>query len=988
MVAYGDALRLSRRPGWEEAYIDHQNLQVALRTLETERTSPTSSSSPSCSDHNMKDNKNQQDDVNKHTQRNNKDKNKNKKPLPPFEILLEREIEKVSFFALHQQGEIAQHIGALRLLQLGRPWFRVAVDPTSQAFRQLRQGASVTAVTASKRRFRLDDNDSDDDEYEEDKDKGADDEETALLSPTLSTSSFPKSSSATVEYPTRPIFPAMSTSSSSAASSSLSSSTDDMDLILAFTHWGIELLHIQRYVSINTVGIRKIVKKYLRRNRRQQQRSNVEHLESTTATSDTTAIIKANLMATFPATRSHGKQLASMGASIQALYETLNMACALLQQPNKENKKNGTSSSPSRGDHHTDDARYYAWIRLYCTVALIEVLQTFADRTIESFSAFLSSQSMIAQQEDLSREALTMILRCQPDILKEMEPDQLDAWFTRQQMADGLLETFRSTQDGATKGYAWGGVDSFSLALNLLSTLLYTVNYYIVAPTANRYAILLGVDGAFGATLVGASSLSALATAFLFSAWYTRFSFRSALVFSAVCPCIGNLLYAIAISYHSLPMALWGRILVGFGSAEVVNRQLIGACVSFQHLTSASAYFVAAGAVGMSIGPLLAALLDMFAGRDLDIDVPLPFMPAGGIIYNHVTSPGFVTAGMWFLQGLAVLLCFREPNRIHAERKVSNDDDSGGNDRESKSSIYSSFDERAKVTLESVGVHVHAAPRQIDGTQQKVSVWQSFWNEMGIMRKLIFGNVALPITLFLFGLIELVCEVLISSCAMIGKNYFGWFGSTAGFLLASLGALVLPAHFFVEKAAHRFEERIIIKYSILFILLGFFGIMNYEGIVFDGIGIAAGMFGLSKKEHSVTTNSTEHVSIAIGGKDIMEVLNEQQEVPYDWGAGRPVYLTFLCAIFMGTIILEGVDTSVMAKATPVALNETFINSGLLATLVGTLGRVLGDSLITLSVFLDKDVFTDFVNATFSALIPLTLLGYFFVRRNFDELVEE
>eukprot|EP00977_Amphora_coffeiformis_P015997 scaffold4833_cov233-Amphora_coffeaeformis.AAC.32 len=164
--------------------------------------------------------------------------------------------------------------------------------------------------------------------------------------------------------------------------------------------------------------------------------------------------------------------------------------------------------------------------------------------------------------------------------------------------------------------------------------------------------------------------------------------------------------------------------------------------------------------------------------------------------------------------------------------------------------------------------------------------------------------------------------------------------------------------------------------------------MNYEGIVFDGIGIAAGMFGLSKKEHSVTTNSTEHVSIAIGGKDIMEVLNEQQEVPYDWGAGRPVYLTFLCAIFMGTIILEGVDTSVMAKATPVALNETFINSGLLATLVGTLGRVLGDSLITLSVFLDKDVFTDFVNATFSALIPLTLLGYFFVRRNFDELVEE
>ena len=65
---------------------------------------------------------------------------------------------------------------------------------------------------------------------------------------------------------------------------------------------------------------------------------------------------------------------------------------------------------------------------------------------------------------------------------------------------------------------------------------------------------------------------------------------------------------------------------------------------------------------------------------------------------------------------------------------------------------------------------------------------------------------------------------------------------------------------------------------------------------------------------------------------------------------------------MGTIILEGVDTSLMAQKTPPALNDTFINSGLLATLVGTLGRVIGDSIITVSALLDNDIFTDFVNA--------------------------
>lgn len=130
------------------------------------------------------------------------------------------------------------------------------------------------------------------------------------------------------------------------------------------------------------------------------------------------------------------------------------------------------------------------------------------------------------------------------------------------------------------------------------------VNYYIVAPTANHYAVALGTDGAFGATLIGASSFAALFSAFLYSFWYTSGSFRSALLFSALCPFVGNLMYALAISYDSMQLAIWGRILVGFGSAEVANRQIISTCVSFQSMTRACALFVTASAVGMSIGPL------------------------------------------------------------------------------------------------------------------------------------------------------------------------------------------------------------------------------------------------------------------------------------------------------------------------------------------------------------------------------------------------
>jgi hypothetical protein len=324
------------------------------------------------------------------------------------------------------------------------------------------------------------------------------------------------------------------------------------------------------------------------------------------------------------------------------------------------------------------------------------------------------------------------------------------------------------------------------------------VNYYIVAPTANRYAILLGTNGAFGATLVGASSLAAIFAAFLYSFWYTKSSFRSALFFSALLPCLGNLLYGLAISFNSMQVAFWGRILVGFGSAEVVNRQLISACVSFRSMTAASALFVAAGAIGMSVGPLLAAILDMTAGRNNDVDIYLPWLPEGGIIYNHVTAPGFVMAGLWCLEILALVFLFQEPDRING----SGIQKKGLTRFESELKGNSNDTEYGVATLA-------VAPRS--ASLSKEGVVQTVWTEIITVKKLIFDNMALPVTFLLFGYIELVDEVLISSCAMVCKRYFNWSASRAGLLIASLGSLVLPAHYVVERASRRYKERTIMK---------------------------------------------------------------------------------------------------------------------------------------------------------------------------------
>lgn len=216
---------------------------------------------------------------------------------------------------------------------------------------------------------------------------------------------------------------------------------------------------------------------------------------------------------------------------------------------------------------------------------------------------------------------------------------------------------------------------------------------------------------------------------------------------------------------------------------------------------------------------------------------------------------------------------------------------------------------------------------------------------------------------------------------MVVRRYFDWNGSTAGFLIASLGALVLPAHFVVERASRTYDERVIMKYSIVFICCGLIAILNYEGMVIDTSGIV-------EEEWGELENSTTTIDITDEDDDIPDhrMLKEHEALPYDWGAGMYVYLMFFAAIFMGTIVLEGVDTSLMSKVTPAKLNDKFINCGLLATLVGTLGRVLGDGTITLSALVDKNLFTDFVNDTFFPMIPLALLAYWAVWMHYNKLI--
>jgi len=710
---------------------------------------------------------------------------------------------------------------------------------------------------------------------------------------------------------------------------------DDLEMYLLL---GIELLFLIQFVGVNTIGVRKVLKKY---NKTIQKLNKPDYYYIMGGKDDF-----------------HLQQISS-SQSLTAIHSSLQSALVHFHYTD--------------GLLDTDPGRELKHFRFQSIVQASYVIRKNSEIVNQPFKEFLSRKAMInvgtkslGGIEGSEMRAMDVVLNFRPTTMLFLDLDQLDDiwadWIPQyahwrnkqlgnqdkgsrlQEVTKYAMEVLEEEEfdwhtlsqkalNGTKKEYgfeenAWGGINMISMVLNLLSILLYTINYYIVAPTANHYAVILGSDGAMGATLIGVSSFSAIFAALLYSFWYTKSSFKSVLLFSAICPLVGNLVYALAISYRSMPMAIGGRFLCGFGSAEVVNRQMISTCVSFKQITRASAFFVGAGAMGMSIGPLIAGILDDTAGRDLLVDFHLPFTPAGGIIFNSITSPGFVMATLWFMQLLALILFFCEPDRINATK--TDDGDQDNTDAETNRLLkidYGSFRQRrdSNSSLSSL-----FSTQSTDSVSLSPPVGEfkepGFWGEIVSTSSLVLINPGLPITLLLFGYIELADEVLISSCSMVVRRYFGWNASSAGFLVASLGALVLPANFVVEIFSRRVSERRIMKLSIWFIIFGCFGIFNYQGLYYDILGIST--------YWKFDPIDIDHLKeLELSGAEVGKMFTKDKEFPYDWGKGEIVYIVFLSVIFSGTIILEGVTTSIMAQVTPSKLNTCFINSGLLGNLV-------------------------------------------------------
>ena len=460
----------SRRPGWENAYLDYEGLKTIRQRLEemlVERHSPkllpknTTKSSPEFLDQSINQCSYQ------------------------FKLKLHREIEKVTLFCLARLGDLADGMGVLRF-----------DDETVKELHvdSIRKRVSVTIPNHAANELR------------------------SLLKSECSgqTNYSVTSSSIITSPPVEDLF-----------------SGDKLKLLIGrrfkgagqplspeevhvYSELGVELLHLVRFATINAAGVRKIVNKYehmflefpLGKGKKVAQvklheDSSYDRLIQLTNNQSFTAIFASLLDALAEYELDQMKS-----ASFSTKYAMNKLGVSEHAEPFflSEEKAITYLQKASKIEHYN-----IPQLRLECTVLSYYSIKLFAKEINKEFQTHLSRKARIDTGKDSSdmgsanKRALDRLVLFDPGFLLSMTEKQLLDWCERATEKTMTIEI--SDVDNPfvmdNRGRFWGGCDRPSMTITLMSLLLYNINYYIISPSASHYAVLLGTKAEFGATLIG-----------------------------------------------------------------------------------------------------------------------------------------------------------------------------------------------------------------------------------------------------------------------------------------------------------------------------------------------------------------------------------------------------------------------------------------------------------------------------------------------------
>lgn len=519
-------------------------------------------------------------------------------------------------------------------------------------------------------------------------------------------------------------------------------------------------------------------------------------------------------------------------------------------------------------------------------------------------------------------------------------------------------------------------ISSKMVDVNRLSVFLQAMNYYIVHSTANTFLVSVGARPAHSATIIGATSFGAL-IASVFHGYqlakepngshFTAGFYRASILLASLSSLIGNCVYITAVAINSVPLAVFGRLLIGIGSVDLLERQVVSRLPA-PSVVPESARLVNAKVKGVVYGLLAGAFLSSFS-------MDFSLFGARLFTFGALQSASYIMAFCWLFQTYRItrFLFFgslddlqsvaqsKQSGRDKEEPTTARDDTTSSDDSDVAPSapgrlLYNTSSDvtdsiRRGVSAEQARIPLNYFP-STSGAEKKL--WKILLSRF---RKFISYNVALPVTMALVVFVEATHEILFTSCAIITNRYFSWNGSHAGFFLGVMSAFVFLINFVCGSIANTYGERTVIKRSVLLVGGGFFIMINY-----------ASLFTLASNVPSLLDETTGRAR------------------SYDWVFGAYQYVIGFSVTFVGAIALDGTSLALMSKVAPTKVKSAVVNCGTIVTFSSLAARVIGDVHILMVGLSHRLINTDIVNSLVIPLLLACVAAGYIVRKHFFFLI--
>lgn len=473
----------------------------------------------------------------------------------------------------------------------------------------------------------------------------------------------------------------------------------------------------------------------------------------------------------------------------------------------------------------------------------------------------------------------------------------------------------------------------------LAHTFVYMLTYYGITPTTYDYNFIMKIPKPLFGLVSAMTPFVAAISCFIYN-YQTKVHYKVSYLISLGCLAAGTFFYTLALTFRSLPILFLGRCLFGYGGGRILTRKFFSKEIHIQHRIFYSALLVGFTGMAMTFGPGLSALLETIIDSELAKHTKLKTFshePAEkqdemiehitgfkilGVKFARVNYVTGVTFILFVILIILFIIFFQDTPKKTAEELEA---EKNKKETSHNNNAYQISDIKGMMFLPQ---DKKSSKYKQDEREQKFENWKS---KMQQAQKY-FTDAQTYYVCFFFFVIKAIQECIIVETPAYIVNAYNKTSALSGLIFFLFTFFTLPAALTPSLLKKKLEDRKMLTISSILLILALLIKVQYT-------------------------------------KDIYPI---------------GLFIAGSCLVLGLALAVETSCSSIITKVISEKKAASFMNAGILAGLIDTLGRVTGSTSITIiSFFLEIPQMDWVLYPAWLAVFACIVLCLFFMYGRLD-----